>query len=252
MKIRTLVMALAAFSFMLTACGNEQAKQEQNKENDKQEVVEDQSQSQEEQSQSQKESTQPTILDDIRGVWEKNTLSGVAVDGKTDIERFAYAFCNEYAEYEANQAILDYLKDPNREAPEGFAIDNQKNNGYINCYSLFVLNNRNVTTCYWNRDNGHKLVAFWLDMDFEDYTQAKNCQLLAFYDYDPATDKMTPEPALAKAIDVAMAQYEDYNVGLPDEGKDIRIEALVDLGLLEYTNYIYRWNGNDFSLEKAQ
>ena len=110
-----------------------------------------------------------------------------------------------------------------------------------------------MVCCYWNRDNGHKLVAFWMEQGHEsDPSLGDN--LLAFYDYDPATDVMTPDPEIGKRIADAMAQYDGYGVRLPDEGKDIELVGyMFDLenDSAESTDYLCRWNGNDFALEKV-
>lgn len=244
MKIRTLVVAMAAFSFMLAACGNNQAKQEQqgqkeqNDDKNKQEVVEEQI---------QKEDLHSPALDEIRSVWKKKPLSGVAVDGKTDIVRFASVFCNAFPNFSANQAFLDYLKDPDAEYDKFRNVDIQKQNGYIFCNCRAVVG-CDLMTCYWNCDNGHKLVAF--DMVEEEDEPEIYDQLLLFYDYDPDTDQMNPAPALVETIEKAMAKYDFYEVGLPDEGKDIHITG-EDRVNGEYHNYIYRWNGNGFDLEKT-
>jgi len=52
-----------------------------------------------------------------------------------------------------------------------------------------------------------------------------------------------------------MNQYDDYSVVLPDEGKDIQIVGHMfdyENDSAENTYYIYRWNGNDFTLEKSK
>lgn len=247
MKIRTLVMALAAFSLMLTACENKQAKQPQNDDNNKTEVVEEQSQEEDNQA------STPGDIGVIRSVWAMNPISDVAVEGKTDIERFASVFCKKYSRYEPNQVLLNYLKNPKEFNNENYRVDNQKNNGYIKCMGMFQVSH-DVTCCYWNRKNGHKLVAFWLEQGHESDPSLDD-KLLAFYDYDPAADVMTPEPDLNVAIDVEMNQYDAYSVVLPDKGKDIEIVGhMIDYenDSAENTYYIYRWNGNDFSLEKAK
>ncbi len=245
MKIRTLVMALAAFSFMLTACGNQQANDEQ-KNNDQTETIDD-------------ETPPPFTADDvnqigvIHSVWEVNPIPGAAVNGKTDIERFAFVFCNEYSNYEPNYVLLEYLNDPKGFNEENYSVDVQKSNGYIKCMGMFQVSH-DVTGCYWNRSNGHKLVAFWMEKGHESDPSLGD-HLLVFYDYDPATDKMNPEPALSEAVDNAMAQYDDYSVVLPDKGKDIELVGyMIDYenDSAENTYYIYRWNGNDFKLEKAK
>ena len=82
MKIRTLVMALAAFSFMLTACENKQANQEQKAENQTETVVEEQ--------------PEEAYMDDpigiVRSVWELAPIPVIPAEGMADIERFALTF----------------------------------------------------------------------------------------------------------------------------------------------------------------
>ena len=247
MKIRILVMALAAFSFMLTGCGNNQAKQEQNDDNNKQEVVEEQTQ---EESQEEEETFIVGDVGAIMGVWDTKPLSGAAVDGKTDIDRFAYVFCNEYSHFEPNKVFLDYLKDPNGFKNENYRVENHKNYGYVKCMGMFEVPCE-MSGCYWNRDNGHKLVAFWMEKGHEiDPSFAES--LLVFYDYDPATDKMNPVPALAEPIENLVGIGDHLSVSLPDEGKDIDFTVFHNLGDITFSNYLYRWNGNGFDLEKTK
>ena len=77
-------------------------------------------------------------------------------------------------------------------------------------------------------------------------------ELLVFYDYDPATNTMTPELGLGKKVAEAMAQYDGgYTVRLQDQeiiGHKINVEE----DNCENTVYSLRWNGNDFSLEKTE
>lgn len=250
MKIRTLVMALAAFSFMLTACGNNQAKQEQQGQKEQQEQNDDKNKQEVVDEQIQEKDEHSPAMNEIRSVWKKQPLSGAAVDGKTDIERFASVFCNAFPNFDANEALLDYFKDPNAEYDEFRNVDIQKQNGYIFCNCRAVVG-CDLTTCYWNCDNGHKLVAFWMEEE-ENEPEDIYDKLLLFYDYDPATDKMNPAPALIEPIEKAVAKYGDlYWVSLPNEGKDISIscEDRVNGG---YVDYIYRWNGNGFDLERTK
>ena len=62
MKIRTLVMAMAAFSFMLTACGNNQAKQEQQGQKEQQEQSDDKNKQEVVEEQIQKEDSHLPLL----------------------------------------------------------------------------------------------------------------------------------------------------------------------------------------------
>ena len=243
MKIRTLLMALAAFSFMLTACENKQAKQEQNNENQTETVVEEQ--------------TDEFNVDDqigiISSVWEISPIPVVAADGMADIERFALTFCNEYSTYVPNKVLYDYLKDQAKFKEDlekigyGFYVDNQKEEGYILCRAETQFSKD--TDCYcWKRDNGHSLVAFWME---EGNESGDDMNLLAFYDYDPATNTMTPEPSMSNKVNEVMAQYDGYTVRLQEQeiiGHKINIEE----DSCENTVYLIRWNGNDFSLEKTE
>ena len=210
-------MAMAAFSFMLTACGNNQAKQEQQGQKEQQEQSDDKNKQEVVEEQIQKEDSHSPALDEIRSVWKKKPLSGAAVDGKTDIVRFASVFCNAFPTFDANGDLVKYLKDPDGyDSDDYYRVDIQKQNGYIRWSGCAVVG-CDLTTCYWNCDNGHKLVAF--DME------------------------------VVEKIEKDMAQYSIYGVGLPNEGKDISLSGSVNG---EYQDYIYRWNGNGFDLEKTK
>ena len=250
MKIRTLVMALAAFSFMLTACENK-ANKEQNAENQTEMVAEEQT-----------EEAPSFTADDVNqigviyGVWDVMPIPVLALDGKTDIERFAASFCNEYSNYEPNLVLYDYLNDEKEFKKDleyfgyGYNVDNQKDNGYILCRAETQFSKD--TDCYcWKRDNGHSLVAFWLE---EGKEGDDNTSLLAFYDIDPATNTMTPEPALSEKVAEAMAQYDAYSVRLPQEGKDVGLighKINIEEDNCDNTYYMLRWNGNDFTQEQV-
>lgn len=243
MKIKTLVMALVAFSFMLTACENK-ANKEQNTKKQTETVVE--------------EKTEEAFMDGqieiIRGVWEKAPLPVVAAEGMADIERFALTFCNKYSTYTPNKVLYDYLKDQAKFKEDlekigyGYYVEDQKEEGYILCRAETQFSN-DMDCCCWKRDNGHTLVAFWME---EAHESGENNKLLAFYDYDPATNTMTPEPELGKKVAEAMAQYDGgYSVRLQEQ-EIMGYKNNVEEENCETTIYSIRWNGKDFSLEKTE
>ena len=237
MKIRTLVMALAAFSFMLTACGNQQANNNQDTEDQIETAVEEQA------------DEFVNQIPVISGVWELAPIPVAAVEGMSDIKRVANAFCYEYSIYEPNKVLCDYLKDPDYNN-EYFMLESMEENGYIACKGMTEYSN-DVCCHIWDRDNGHKLVAFWLE---EANENGDDTCLLAFYDFDPATNTMTPEPELAKKIVEPMAQYDAFSVRLPQEGVDAGlIGHNIDIEEDNYDNtyYMLRWNGNDFNQEQV-
>ena len=244
-----LLMALAAVPVMLTACGDKQANKMQGNESEAFAAVED--------SVSGYDSADDSLylkkgqMDGIRRVWASNPLTGVSTDGVPDIERFALAFCMAYPGYAPNKALSDYLECPTKFHSQDFRVDVQQKNGYILCQGQFQMS-WDTSCCYWKRKNGHCLVAFWLEEGYEG--DQPTDVLLAFYDYDPATDSMTPEPALCKKITDAMAAYDMFSVVLPSEGKDIEVighQINEEEDNCVNTYYIGVWNGHDFDLEEV-
>lgn len=248
MKRKLFLMALAALPFMLAACGDKQA-------NPAQTAGETQTEAQSADSIDADEDDSPVLqtgqVDEIRKVWETKPLTGVAANGKVDIERFAYVFCREYSNYEPNKVLYDYLTAPEKYENENFNIESKLKNGFISCRGLYQVG-FDTTGCYWKRKNGHSLVAFVMEQGHESNPDLADI-LVVFYDYDPATDTMTPEPALSKKIAEGMAQYDEYSVVLPEQGKDIElIGHKIDYVEHDCENicYLFRWDGNDFKLEK--
>lgn len=256
---KTLIMALAALPFMLTSCGDKTT-QSQGTENQEQEVVEnneatttdatstDNLMTDENVDLDTEEEGFNSVIPTIRNKWYQNELHKVT-NGKTaDIEQFALAFCKEYPDYRANKEIIEYLKSPAKYEEEIYHIDYQKSNGYLSCMFMTEYD-WNTTCCYWKRNNGHKLVAFWLT---ESHEGGDEEHLLAFYDYDPDSDTMIPEKYLTKMVDNAMKRYDTYSVRLPDKGKDIGLSGYTidrEDDSAECADYTLRWNGYDFDLK---
>ena len=248
---------MAALSFMLTACGNKQANQAQTDESQAESVAEEQVEEpfiREGELEDDGADPADCKIPAIRNTWAPKKLTGVASNGKFDIELFALAFCKAYPDYEPNKSLIDYLNDPTNynEEEADYRIDDKKKNGYLSCYMQKDLDWGTVC-CYWNRNNGHKLVAFWMTEEHLSYDKAE--QMLAFYDYDPATDTMTPEPDLCKKVLEVTSQYDTYGITLPDEGKDItalchNLETYHDNAV--EAHYVFRWNGYDFRPEKVK
>ena len=238
MKTKTKTMIwLAALSLMLTACGEKKAKDVL--------VAEDKTEAVSETQTEDEDYAPESEVDVVSSVWEMSPLTGVAKDGKAGIEQFADKFCYEYNNYKPNQVLCDYLRDPAKYDNEDFNINCQPKKGYISCRGLFQ-SGYDTECCYWKRKNGHSLVAFWLD---EGHESGAEYQLLAFYDYDPDTDTMTPEPALSKKLTDVVDKYDSYSVTLPEEGKDIELIGYTDDEEEEdciATCFQAHWNGNDF------
>ena len=97
----------------------------------------------------------------IISAWEVMPIPVLALDGKTDMERFAASFCNEFSNYYPNHVLYNYLKDPNYKE-ENYDLESMNEKGYIACKGMFQFSN-DVCCHVWDRQNGHKLVAFWLE-----------------------------------------------------------------------------------------
>ena len=246
-----LIVALVALPFMLVACGDKAKQSEQNAE--KKEKTEKAEKKEKSVAKSKvKKDRSDSEIPTIRRKWASEPLIDVAVGEPADIYRFAYAFCKEYAYYKPNKMIFDYIDDPGLydEDETGFTIDDQPRKGYLSC-SLMAECDWSTVCCYWKRDNGHRLVAFWLVEQQE--SDPLDDHLLAFYDYDPDTDNMMPEEELTEKVEDAMDRFDTYTVRLPADGKDIELighDIDEEDDSAENTYYILRWNGYDFRMEK--
>lgn len=92
-----------------------------------------------------------------------------------------------------------------------------------------------VQTCVWKCDNGHRLFAVSL---YEQHDPVQH--LLCWYDYDPATETLTPEKS---PVDRFKSKYhlDQMSWSLPMKGTDFEIYEY-DAHLPTIT-HVYQWNG---------
>ena len=74
---------------------------------------------------------------------------------------------------------------------------------------------------------------------------------MVFYDYDPDTGMMTPEPELTNMIEKRAKGYTCYYLDLPEEGKDIQMTVVDDHGNdmdEDWTeeSFVLKWDGQSF------
>ena len=185
----------------------------------------------------------------IRQAWTKANIDVDSGDITPDITSFALAFCKKYPEYKPNSELKAYLIQPKEYNGEetNFSIQDEKKNGYIACIFMTEYD-FNTECCFWKCNNGHSLVAFWLIETNEN--ESDNDKQVFFYDYDPETDVMTPQPQWTEMIEKAAKPFEDYSVKLPVEGKDIEIVTYTPNEEDSYTtgSLMMKWNGNGFNL----
>lgn len=243
-------MVLATTALMLAACGGKTAKTESEDEKSETAAVQEETTGMDEDDSDVLDGYKQ--IDKIRQVWASQTI---ATEGKdVNIGMLAKAFCKQYADYQPNKVLLRYLngdKNYNEGMPFSYDVRDMASNGYLRCLALLQYDML-TDCCYWNRNNGHKLVAFWLSSTYESSTMDRH--LAAFYDYDPSTGIMTPEPKLTQMIEKTASQYDAYSVQLPEEGKDIMIYDFTineEEDSADSKNYALRWNGYDFKLEEV-
>ena len=261
MKKHFIAILFIAASLIMTACGNKAGNGEAQ---DSTAVSENTSQELTAEEEDDFETPERAIVS-IRQTWADKTLKVDADKSKVSIKDFALAFCKAYPQCETNEAMRQYLSNPETAKEDDYRleIDNPESghsigydmycnpaNGFIRCLEE-VQTDRFTYLCYWNRKNGHKLVAAYMEECWEsaDWDQC----LICFYDFDPATGAMTPEPALTKMIEERMKQFElCYYIHLPEEGKDIEIigvdseeeDACAD------ETFILKWDGMTFNWEE--
>lgn len=242
---------IATMLLSTQACGNKNENAEKNADEEKTEVT-GTTESQETTSdatEAEISSEDTSEITRIKGVWRTQAIEVESGDITPGIKEFALAFCKQYAKYKPNEALESYILQPKEynEEKTGCAIIDEERNGFISSHAMFQYN-LNTDCCYWKCDNGHRLVAFWLEEEFENEAAAR---LALFYDYDPTTDKMTPKPELTDMIENAAKSSDAYEVNLPAKGKDITLTKFTNADDDSYdsTEQLLKWNGQGFDLK---
>lgn len=246
-------MIAFAAGLMISACGNSQKNNDKSVDSDSTKDTPTAAQAEEEEDYYD---TPSRGIDAIRAAWKSKTIKVDAGTTAPDIKELAFAFCKTYPQCETNRALMGYLNSPESSTKDEYelGLDDGFNyfincipkEGYIRCMGEIEVD-RFTYGCYWNRENGHKLFAAFMEECWEtaDWDQC----LVVFYDYDPATDVLTPEPALTDMIENRMKDYFIYIVRLPEEGKDIEVvgfESIEEDACADET-FTLKWNGNTFN-----
>lgn len=156
-------------------------------------------------------------LSAIREMWEGQPLT-VKISGNraAGLADFARAFARAYPS-DLTDAIVARLNDPNntRKDPNTFVFDPP--HGYLK-YRYAMDGGAWLELCYWTLPKGHRMVA----VSMVDLYNSDKEGLLAFYDYDPTTHRMSPitplpvRRGLERGIDGRIVE-------LPRVGYDIRL-----------------------------
>jgi hypothetical protein len=249
-KLTLTTLAVATMLFTLS-CGNKSEK-ETPSETKTEEVTEkvEKADVESEATEAEESTGEVSEIVNIKKKWLDGDFGVYEDTSKPNIKQFAKVFCEQYPEYKPNKMFLEYLKNPKAydEGKTGYSIDVREKNGFASCHLMGQFNS-NLDCCYWICDNDHRLVAFWLDEDFED-DDLSACAIF-FYDYDRVTGNMTPRPEWTVMIENAVKGFDAYNVELPVQGKDIIITKFTeteDEGF-DTEEQIMKWNGQGFILK---
>ena len=156
-------------------------------------------------------------LSAIREMWEGQPLT-VKISGNraAGLADFARTFARAYHS-DLTDALVARLNDPNntRKDPNTFVFDPP--HGYLK-YRYAMDGGAWLELCYWTLPKGHRMVA----VSMVDLYNSDKEGLLAFYDYDPTTHRMSPitplpvRRGLERGIDGRIVE-------LPRVGYDIRL-----------------------------
>ena len=102
-----------------------------------------------------------------------------------------------------------------------------------------------MSACYWNRSNGHKLLAVLLGKPTDPCIE-----VLCTYDYDPAKKCLTPEPAILKGYRWGdKEESTQMFCRLPRVGKSVVVQEWGQGGPLQHT---FTWDGMKPVLSKTE
>lgn len=93
-----------------------------------------------------------------------------------------------------------------------------------------------MSACYWNRSNGHKLLAVLVGKPTDPCIE-----VLCTYDYDPQKKMLIPEPDILKGYRWGdRKEYTQLFCHLPRKGKNIVVDEWGNDGPVKHT---FTWDG---------
>ena len=174
-------------------------------------------------------------LTDINQGWKTKTIDNV-VNGSLGImlERFDQAWPT-WMVGEVRNAMEKGLSKVVLEEETALTVTIDSKNGYVSVDDGGT-DGEYMSACYWNRSNGHKLLAVLLGKPTDPCIE-----VLCTYDYDPAKKCLTPEPAILKGYRWGdKEQYTQMFCKLPKQGKNVVVQEWGKEGPLQHT---FTWDG---------
>lgn len=178
---------------------------------------------------------EPLGLEEIEKGWKTKTIDNV-VNGSFGIllERFDQTWPT-WMVGEVRDAMEKGLSKVVLEEETDLTVTVDSRNGFVSV-SDGGTDGEYMSACYWNRSNGHKLLAVLLGKPTDPCIE-----VLCTYDYDPAKKCLTPEPAILKGY--RWGDKKDYTqlfCKLPKQGKNVVVEEWGEYGPLKHT---FTWDG---------
>ena len=120
-------------------------------------------------------------------------------------------------------------------------VINDAKNGYVEVSDAGT-DGEYMSACVWKRKNGHRLLAVCLGDPTDPFIE-----FICFYDYNPKTKTMTPEPDILKFKKWSV--QNPYFCTLPRVGKNLILKEWGEHGPVRHT---FTWDGMKPVLSKSE
>lgn len=171
-------------------------------------------------------------LDVIANNWKAKTIDKVA-NGSLGVmlECFDKAWPT-WMMGEVRKAMEKGLSEVVLNGETGLTVAIDSKNGFVEVGDEGT-DGEHMAACYWNRSNGHKLLAVNMSKPVD-----PEIEFVCFYDYDPQKKTLTPEPEI---VEMLQQRFGDAPVAyiLPKKGKELRVRDCGNEGGV----YVFDWDG---------
>lgn len=177
-----------------------------------------------------------TSLEDIDAGWATKPISNVANGNfATMLERF-YQTWPTWMVKAVRDTMKKGLTKQVLDKDTELTVNVDQKNGFVSVGDGGT-DGEYMSACYWNRSNGHKLLAVLLGSPTDPCIE-----VLCTYDYDPAKKMLTPEPEILKGYRWHDRKaYSQIFCNLPRKGKEITVDDWSgDDGPVRHT---FKWDG---------
>ena len=160
-----------------------------------------------------------TSLEDINKGWGTKTINNV-INGSLGImlERFDQTWPTWMVGV-VRQTMEKGLAEDVLDEETELTVTVDTKNGFV-CVGDAGTDGEYMSACYWNRPNGHKLLAVLLGKPTDPCIE-----VLCTYDYDPQKKALIPEPSILKGYRWGdKGEYQQIFCNLPRTGKNVTVE----------------------------